>query len=393
MKHTSYIIASAFATFILLASVALSESSYFDFLSSVEFLSSTFTVVTVLSILSVLVVVLSYKIISNNKEIEARKNKFAQKGLELEKELILEQKAKETANNQVEELNNQLQQKNKEIIDTKQQLDDKCKNISELTTEKEKLEVELKSQEEKIQKLSTLKNKELNDKDSEIRELKNQLGYLNDKMKVSEHNNPKIKILKAKKNNFKNQLDFLMEKCRIMKQKIAEKDACPAKLDYNLNKIKCKEEHSLSSPYVKQLQKKMLNQIEESFKKQKVIEEMNNQIEELMEKVNLLTQTNNTLSDKMTTYFSKNEELVTFINETLSNIEREKEDLELLYSSERKQKGFLALKTIEDCLENFKELYSKTKDRAEKLSILVQRKGELSNPLVSPACRSFIQGH
>ncbi|MBA8757901.1 hypothetical protein HCR18_02250 [Wolbachia pipientis] len=360
MKHTPYIIASAFATFILLASVALYESSYFDFLSSVEFLSSTFTVVTVLSILSVLVVMLSYKIISNNKEIEARKNKFAQKRLELEKELILEQKAKETANNQVEELRNQLQQKNKEI------LDDKCKNISEVTKEKEKLEVELKSQEEKIQKLSTLKNKELNDKDSEIRELKNQLVYLK---------------------------DFLMEECRIMEQKIAEKDAYLAKLDYNLNQIKCKEEHSLSSPYVQKLQKKMLNQIEESFKKQKVIEEMNNQIEELTEKVNLLTRKNNTLSDKMTTYSSKNEELVTFINETLSNIEREKEDLESLYSSERKQKGFLALETIENCLENFKELYSKTKDRAEKLSILVQRKGELSSPLASPACRSLIQGH
>ncbi|MDE5066548.1 hypothetical protein OZD63_00335 [Wolbachia endosymbiont of Drosophila leontia] len=387
MKHTSYIIASAFATFMLLASVALSESSYFDFLSSVEFLSSAFTVVTVL------VVVLSYKIISNNKEIEARKNKFAQKGLELEKELILEQKAKETANNQVEELNNQLQQKNKEIIGTKQQLDDECKNISELTTEKEKLEVELKSQEEKIQKLSTLKNKELNDKDSEIRELKNQLGHLNDKMKVSEHNNPKIEMLKAERDNFKNQLDLLMEECRIMKQKIAEKDACPAKLDYNLNKIKCKGERSLSPSYVEQLQKKMLNQVEELLKKQKVIEEMNNQTKELMEKVNSLTQTNNTLSDEMTTCLSKNEELVTFINETLSNIEREKEDLELLYSSEREQKGFLALKTIENCLENFRELYSKTKDRTEKLSIPVQRKGELSNPLVSPACRSCIQGH
>ncbi|WP_341812712.1 MULTISPECIES: hypothetical protein [unclassified Wolbachia] len=241
--NTLYLIASAFATFTLLASAALSAASYFGLLSSVEFLNSTLTIVTVLSILSFLAVALSYKIISSNGEIEARKNKFAKK--ELEKELILKEKAKETANNQAEELRNQLQQKNKEIIDIKQQLDDKYKSISELTTGKEKLEIELKSQEEEIQKLSTLKNKELSHKDSEIWELKNQLAALDDEGKVSEYN---TKTLKGKMENFKKQRDSIIEKCQTMQQEIEEKDAYLATLDYNLNQIKYKKEYLAHFP-------------------------------------------------------------------------------------------------------------------------------------------------
>ncbi|WP_425385073.1 hypothetical protein [Wolbachia endosymbiont (group B) of Schoenobius gigantella] len=95
----------------------------------------------------------------------------------------------------------------------------------------------------------------------------------------------------------------------------------------------------------------------------------------------------------MTAYSSKNEELITFINETLSNIERETKDLECLYHNQEKQGRFVTFQTIEDFLENLKALYSKTADEAEKLSIRVQRKDDLSNPVASLARRSFIQKH
>lgn len=243
--------------------------------------------------------------------------------LELKKGLIVEQEAKEIANNQVEELRNQLQQKNKEITDIKQQFT-------------EKLEVELKSR-EKIQKLSISKKLY----DSGVRELEDQ----------------------------------------------------PLTLHNDFNQVKFKEEHSLSSICVKRLRERMSNQSEELHKKQKAMGKMGDQIKELTEKVNFLTTENNTLSDEMTTCSSKNKELITFINDMLHDIEHEKKDLECLYYSEKEQKGFLALKTIEDFLSSFIELCSKAEDRAEELGILMQKKGELSNSLAFPACRSFSQEH
>ncbi len=374
-NNTPYIIASAFATLTLLTSVALAASSYFDFLPSVEFLNIAFTVATVLSILSVLVVVLSYKIVSNNKELGTWKNKLAKRELELENEPILEQEAKETANNQMEELKNQLQQEDKELIDVKQQLGYKHKNVSKLTTEKEKLEVELKSQ-EGIQRLSTeLKNrvdfnqkKELNHQDSKTLEFKEKLCS-----KDTTILNLREKILKLEKER-----DYIKTKLSDSMEKFSYAQNNYERLEYLMRKIQEEDQASREEYYVKPLKEKIQDQVKELLKKQKVIEEMNNKIEELKEKVNLLDQKNKNLYDKTVTHSNEKQKLIGFMHKIMSDIGEQIKDLALFLDKEEEEGGCINSETVKYFLDNLKSFYSSTINSVEVLSIPVEQKDELT---------------
>ncbi|WP_265027158.1 coiled-coil domain-containing protein [Wolbachia endosymbiont (group A) of Bombylius major] len=374
-NNTPYIIASAFATLTLLTSVAIAASSYFDFFSSVGFFNAALTVALVLSILSVLVVVLSYKIVSNNKELGTWKNKLAKRELELENELTLKQEAKETANNQMEELKNQLQQKDKELIDTKRQLDDKCKNISELTTEKGRLEVELKSQ-EGIQRLSTelknkvdlnQKNKEFNDKDSEIEKLNDLLGDLQCKKDSNVWN---FANLKSRVATLISERGSLVEKCQAMQQDIESKNGYIIQLDSKLTKMEERKQCFMDLDY-RRLKEKIKNQAQDLSLKEQTITDNEYKIRELSKQVYSLEQQNKTLADETTICSNKNKRLISFMYEVISNIEREIKDVERLLDREKNEGRQINFKTMEDFLENLKKLYSSTTDGVKGLNIPV----------------------
>ncbi|WP_375315856.1 hypothetical protein [Wolbachia endosymbiont (group A) of Colletes cunicularius] len=334
-----------------------------------------FTVATVLSILSVLVVVLSYKIVSNNKELGTWKNKLAKRELELENEPILEQEAKETANNQMEELKNQLQQEDKELIDVKQQLGYKHKNVSKLTTEKEKLEVELKSQ-EGIQRLSTeLKNrvdfnqkKELNHQDSKTLEFKEKLCS-----KDTTILNLREKILKLEKER-----DYIKTKLSDSMEKFSYAQNNYERLEYLMRKIQEEDQASREEYYVKPLKEKIQDQVKELLKKQKVIEEMNNKIEELKEKVNLLDQKNKNLYDKTVTHSNEKQKLIGFMHKIMSDIGEQIKDLALFLDKEEEEGGCINSETVKYFLDNLKSFYSSTINSVEVLSIPVEQKDELT---------------